>query len=188
MMTKQNCRKLMKAWLSSLDKESYSKLSESLSDNLNFFLNDLHVIQEKKMIGAFAPLSDEPLWNLKLSLEIQNLLAFPFFNEGQKVMAFKASTLSDLELRSDFGVPILSPKKEALEVVPKVLLIPGLAFDREGRRLGRGRGFYDKFLSDFRGIKIGICFDGQLIEQVPSEEHDMKVDLVITNKELIKIK
>ena len=187
-MTKKNCRKLMKAWLSSLDKESYTKLSESLSEKLNFFLNDLQVIQDKKMIGAFAPLHDEPLWDLKLPREIQNVLAFPFFGEGKSMMAFKASTFSDLELRADFGVPILSPKKSALEIVPDVLLIPGLAFDREGRRLGRGKGFYDKFLSEFRGLKIGLCFDGQLIERVPDEEHDMKMNFIITNNDLIKVK
>ncbi len=178
----------MKAQLSLLDKESYTKLSESLSDKLSFFLNDLHVIQDKKMIGAFAPLSDEPQWALKLPLEILSILAFPFFSEGQSVMTFRSSTFLDLELRDDFGVPILSPKKSALEIVPDLLLIPGLAFDREGRRLGRGKGFYDKYLSEFRGIKIGLCFDGQLIEHVPSEQHDMKMNFIITNNDLIEIK
>ena len=178
----------MKAWLSSLDKESYSKLSESLSDKLNFFLNDLQVIQDKKMIGAFAPLADEPQWAVRLASEIQNLLAFPILEKGQDVMAFKLAFFSELEYRSDFGVEILAPKRAAPQVVPDVLLIPGLAFDREGRRLGRGRGFYDKFLSDFRGIKIGLCFDGQLIESVPTLEHDVKMNFIITNSELIKIK
>jgi 5-formyltetrahydrofolate cyclo-ligase len=188
MLAKKNCRKLMKAWLSSLDKESYIKLSESLSDKLNLFLNELHVIQEKKMIGAFAPLVNEPQWALRLDGEFQGCLAFPSLADGEDVMTFKASLFSELECRSDFGVEILAPRKTSADVMPDILLIPGLAFDREGRRLGRGRGFYDKFLNNFRGIKIGLCFEGQLIERVPTLEHDVKMNFILTNRELIKIK
>ena len=62
----------------------------------------------------------------------------------------------------------------------EVALIPGMAFDAEGHRLGRGKGYYDRFLQSVSDIKkIGVCFDLQKVEQVPSEAHDIVVDIVV---------
>ena len=61
-----------------------------------------------------------------------------------------------------------------------VAVVPGMAFDREGHRLGRGRGYYDRFLSRIPYIyKIGVCFPWQLVDSVPTDEHDIKMDCVI---------
>jgi 5-formyltetrahydrofolate cyclo-ligase len=62
------------------------------------------------------------------------------------------------------------------------VLAPGLAFDRSGARLGRGGGFYDRFLADprLRAIRIGVCFEPQLVEAVPRDAHDAVMDLVVT--------
>ena len=65
-------------------------------------------------------------------------------------------------------------------VVTDVAIIPGVAFDRNGNRLGRGKGYYDRFLSHFPGIKIGICADFRLVDAIPAEAHDVKMDYVIT--------
>jgi 5-formyltetrahydrofolate cyclo-ligase len=61
-------------------------------------------------------------------------------------------------------------------------LIPGLAFDREGHRLGRGKGFYDRLLarSGFRALRIGIVTERFLLRKIPSEPHDLRMDLVVT--------
>ena len=71
-----------------------------------------------------------------------------------------------------------------------MVIIPGLAFDRRGYRVGRGRGFYDRFLSqkDFRGVRAALCFHEQLLEEdLPSEAHDIPMDLIITDRELLRI-
>lgn len=61
-----------------------------------------------------------------------------------------------------------------------VAIIPGMAFDAEGHRLGRGKGYYDRFLSRVPLLyKIGLCFSWQLVDQVPYDEHDIKMDEVI---------
>lgn len=63
-----------------------------------------------------------------------------------------------------------------------VALIPGVAFDAQGHRLGRGRGYYDRFLRTMGTapfLRIGVCFDFQKVESVPSEAHDIPVDVVI---------
>ena len=59
-------------------------------------------------------------------------------------------------------------------------IIPGLAFDKHGNRLGKGKGFYDKFLPNINAVKIGVCFDIQLLDNVPCDDWDKKMDLVIT--------
>lgn len=61
-----------------------------------------------------------------------------------------------------------------------VAVVPGMAFDLQGNRLGRGRGYYDRFLRLIpQTYKIGICSPWQIVEQVPSEEHDIKMDCVV---------
>lgn len=61
----------------------------------------------------------------------------------------------------------------------------GVAFDRQHNRLGRGKGFYDRLLSTLDVPKIGICYDFQLKDQIPAEPFDRKMDLIITEKEIL---
>lgn len=65
-------------------------------------------------------------------------------------------------------------------------LIPGLAFDRSGNRLGRGKGFYDRLLGSpgFRALKIGIVTERFLLPEIPVEAHDIRMDLVLTESSL----
>ena len=60
-----------------------------------------------------------------------------------------------------------------------VAIVPGMAFDLEGHRLGRGKGYYDRFLSRVKTYKIGVCFDFQILEQIPHDIHDIMMDEVI---------
>lgn len=72
-----------------------------------------------------------------------------------------------------------------------LVLVPGLAFDNEGRRLGRGAGFYDRFLAEFRQVRkpraavLGVCFEAQLIDHIPAEEHDQHMDAIATERGLM---
>ena len=71
-----------------------------------------------------------------------------------------------------------------LPFVPDFVLVPGLAFSRDGHRLGRGGGFYDRLLAGRArdAVKVGVCFALQLHEAIPSEVHDVVLDAVITDK------
>jgi 5-formyltetrahydrofolate cyclo-ligase len=62
-----------------------------------------------------------------------------------------------------------------------LILVPGLAFDLRKNRLGRGKAYYDKFLMNQHGFKMGICFDFQLLKEIPITEYDIPMDQVITN-------
>jgi 5-formyltetrahydrofolate cyclo-ligase len=82
------------------------------------------------------------------------------------------------------------PPEEAPEVLPDVLLVPLLAFDREGFRLGYGGGFYDRTLEKLRVLKkvtaIGIAYAGQEVDAVPRDAFDQRLDWIMTEKETFK--
>ncbi len=79
---------------------------------------------------------------------------------------------------------------EAMPIAYKnidLILVAGIAFDKEGYRLGYGLGYYDKFLAKLpKALKIGLCFDFQVVEKLPREAHDVPVDMVVTDKEVIR--
>lgn len=76
---------------------------------------------------------------------------------------------------------ILEPDDKPYEGGFDLIVVPGMAFDREGHRLGRGKGYYDRFLAKYPEVMtIGICFDFQLLESIPTEPHDRLVEDVIT--------
>jgi 5-formyltetrahydrofolate cyclo-ligase len=61
----------------------------------------------------------------------------------------------------------------------ELIIIPGVAFDKQKNRLGRGKGYYDKLLSNTEAFKIGICYDFQLVDEISTDAHDIKMDIVI---------
>ena len=68
-----------------------------------------------------------------------------------------------------------------------LVVVPGIVFDREGHRIGYGFGYYDKFLKKVpKAVKIGLCFDFQVVDKIPNEVHDVPVDFIVTDKEVIE--
>jgi len=61
-----------------------------------------------------------------------------------------------------------------------LILVPGVAFDLRGRRLGRGRGFYDRLLLETGGVKCGIAFDEQIAGEVPTGKYDLQMNFILT--------
>ncbi|MGL6227008.1 MAG: 5-formyltetrahydrofolate cyclo-ligase [Thermoguttaceae bacterium] len=122
--------------------------------------------------------------------ENRQILGFPVtipFCEQDKLQLFRFDSLRELE-PNRWG--ILEPKPEYRHVLERridpgelgFIIIPGLAFDRKGNRLGRGKGFYDRFLFSVpRTIKrVALAFDVQVIEEVPTSSEDEPVDWIIT--------
>lgn len=60
------------------------------------------------------------------------------------------------------------------------MLVPGMAFDREGGRLGHGKGYYDRYFELYKGVTVGVCFDFQMVDRVPCEPFDRRVDMVVS--------
>jgi 5-formyltetrahydrofolate cyclo-ligase len=60
-----------------------------------------------------------------------------------------------------------------------LIIVPGIAFDQNNYRMGRGRGYYDKLLETTKAVRMGVCFNFQYLENIPVEMHDLPMDLVI---------
>jgi 5-formyltetrahydrofolate cyclo-ligase len=147
-------------------------------------------MQSANTILFFAPLPDElDVWPvLELSLALGTTCALPFFNAEKK--SYVARQLKNLEadiVAGKFGVR--EPASNCAEIpLDKfdLFLVPGIAFDLEGNRLGRGRGFYDRLLAKTSGIKCGVGYDFQLLEKIPAEPHDAKVNFIFTPSRCVK--
>lgn len=108
-------------------------------------------------------------------------------NRAMRALRLPAAPVLDeaqmLEVRRH-GVPEPALGTPARPRTLRAVLVPGLAFDRGGARLGRGGGFYDRFLEGVGRpagpILIGVCFEAQLVERVPVEAHDYRVDRLVT--------
>jgi 5-formyltetrahydrofolate cyclo-ligase len=87
---------------------------------------------------------------------------------------------------------IREPKAEAPEVFPDILIVPLLLFDRSGYRLGYGAGYYDMTIARLRAMKpvtaIGLAFAAQEIAEVPKTPRDARLDLVLTEREIIDLR
>ena len=92
---------------------------------------------------------------------------------------------SEMLVAGSFG--ILEPIPSAPFALAKadMILVPGLAFDQSGVRLGRGGGYYDRLLTDFEGLRVGVCFEESVFERIPSESHDACMDFLITPSGII---
>lgn len=112
----------------------------------------------------------------------------PKCEKGSNIMHFYViNSFDDLEAGS-YG--ILEPKSycERVDVFDRPMcIVPALSYDRKGYRLGFGKGFYDRFLADFMGITVGLCCEKCVPDgELPHEEHDLRVDFVITERGWIK--
>ncbi len=88
-------------------------------------------------------------------------------------------------IKNQFGV--LEPKYKNIVQNVELFIVPGVAFTQTGFRLGRGGGYYDELLQKYpKAIKIGICHDFQILNDLPIEDHDVAMDYVFTNKNYYK--
>ena len=122
----------------------------------------------------YAPLVDE-LDLLPLMFD-EKRFCFPRYQGDRGYCAAYASSPESL-VPGNFG--IAEPPVDAVEIPAREVdfaVVPGVAFGMDCHRLGRGSGFYDRWLTDLAGKKIGVGFDHQLIDSVPCEEHDVQLD------------
>ena len=137
-----------------------------------------------RTILFFAPLPDElDVWPLlELSVALGTNCALPFFDAEKKIYGARVITKLPTDIViGKFGVrePAAACAEIPLDQFDLVL-VPGMAFDENGNRLGRGRGFYDRLLENITGVKVGVCLDLQLVEKIPAAAHDARVDFIVT--------
>jgi 5-formyltetrahydrofolate cyclo-ligase len=140
--------------------------------------------QSARQVLLFAPLSDEPdIWPaLVLALNGGKTVALPAFDpETSQYTARRVDDPARQIVLGRFGI------REVADTAPKMslnqldlVLVPGVAYDARGGRLGRGRGFYDRLLAEATGIKCGVAFDEQLVATVPLGPHDIRLNSILT--------
>jgi 5-formyltetrahydrofolate cyclo-ligase len=141
-------------------------------------------LRSARTILFFAPLPDElDVWPLlEQFLAAGKICALPFFDSAaQTYSARRVQNLAADIAIGKFGVrePASSCPEIPLEKFD-LILVPGVAFDWNGNRLGRGQGFYDRLLAKTSGLKCGVTYDFQLIGKIPAEPHDAKVNFIVT--------
>jgi 5-formyltetrahydrofolate cyclo-ligase len=100
--------------------------------------------------------------------------------DGDTMVARKFNGSEYLMPKSPYGIP----EPTGLEVNPAfidLVIVPGAVFDTHNNRIGYGKGFYDKFLTNTRAYKIGVCFGFQIIDEIPSKPHDIRMDMILTD-------
>ena len=147
-------------------------------------------MQSAHTILFYAPLPDElDVWPvLELSLALGTTCALPFFDVQKKTYGAKEIKILATDIiTGKFGVR--EPASGCAEIPLEhfdLILVPGVAFDLSGNRLGRGKGFYDRLLEKISTVKCGVGYDFQLLEKIPSEPHDAKVDFILTPARCVK--
>lgn len=171
------------------DKGIVSSLQDLIS---NLTVSDMAPLagSSSVVVAGFNALSDEPdLSSFYHSTALS--LVFPKLTSESGVMEFTSVANYSVEKWDVSGLGFSHPS--SVEVVPgskiQLMLIPGLGFSTSGDRLGRGKGFYDRYLQNFKGLKVGVCFDCQLSEQsLPTDSWDIKMDYIITETKCIDVR
>lgn len=178
-LSKVELRKMMKSLLSQETREALERKSFELSLNLIQVLEKCG--KNHICLGGYSPIQKEPAWFA--AMKIFPKLAFPRIEKEK--MDFHLATLAELVDVGDYSIK--EPKVDAEKISPEILIIPGLAFTLRGERLGRGGGHYDRYLSSFKGLRIGVCYEMQIVEDVFVGPYDEKVDFVVTEKRAIEV-
>lgn len=175
---KKQLRKVLRLTLPLVFAEKGVKASQSACES--FLAHKTY--QDAKSILLYVPLQGE--LDVRTILDRAQLegkqVALPRFMPEQS--RYAAFFIGDKPLQpGPYGV--LEPDASLPISVNRLdlIVVPGLGFDARGRRLGRGKGFYDRLLAEAGGIvKCGICFDEQLLPEIPAEPHDVAVDFIAT--------
>lgn len=183
-MTKNELRKLLKERRASIPEEKKKELDRAIVESIlasNAYRN-------ADLLLLFAPLPGEvnllPL--VRAARKDGKQVAFPRCDTAENTMAF--FTLLPEHRLSPGAYSIPEPPAEAPVCVctPKTLcLLPALSFDPMGNRLGYGKGYYDRFLAGFPGVRAGVVYTQMMVKNLPTEDHDLPVDLLFTERKVL---
>jgi 5-formyltetrahydrofolate cyclo-ligase len=147
--------------------------------------------REARSLLFYAPLAGElDVWPLlEPALAAGRLVALPRFDPqtGAYLPCQVRSLSGDLVL-GQFGIREPAQGCPSVTIRLDLILVPGVAFDLHGRRLGRGKGFYDRFLAEVRGTTCGVAFDEQIVPRVPVEPHDTVVNCILTPSRWLEVR
>lgn len=156
-----------------------------LNKNINDQLFSLELLKNARLIAGYLAFGHEiNIDQYLFSMLQEKKVAVPLIVDSEKHL-LEMVALDDYDDLKIGRYNIREPKNIS-SVLPRdlaVILVPGLAFDRTGGRLGLGAGYYDRYLQEAtNAVKIGICSTDFLVEQIPMDEHDVFMDYIVTEK------
>lgn len=185
-MDKKTMRKEMLSIRNQITKEDILKKSQIIEKKLR----SLEQFKQAENIMFFASFASEVYTYdmIKKCLEEGKNILLPYIEDNQKDMNISQIKSLDNLTKGYKGIPEI--KKELRTYFDKnnidIVITPCVCYDFDRYRIGYGKGFYDKFFASVNDtFKIGICFDEMLIEKIPHDENDIKVDMIITDKKTV---
>lgn len=183
-LRKDALRRLVLARRSRLDAEERESLAASLTDRLLA----LPEVAEADRVCAYVSISSEVPTGMLLAavLGAGKTLLLPYVADDGSLRA--SAIASPSELAPGYrGIPEPRARFPVDVATVDVIVVPGVAFDPTGARLGFGGGFYDAFLRGApRVARVGVCFELQIVDDVPSTERDERVDAIVTEERVIR--
>ena len=171
MMTKAECRKYIKTLMGEHGQELPARSEKALAA-----LRENEHFRSAKTVLLFHSLKDEVTTHDFLQEVAKTKRVLLPVVRGEEL--FMAEFLVDEHLQTgSFGIK--EPQKSFYDGAVDVAVVPGVAFSAVGHRLGRGRGYYDRFLSQHVCYRIGLCFSFQCLAEIPYESHDVVMNEVI---------
>lgn len=184
-MDKKILRKRLIESRKSLDKTEKAKWDKIISEkiiNSDYFKNAEQVL-------IFSSTDDE--FDTRYIIERCRLLYKRVFyplciDSDGKMEFYKVDSVGDLQVGM---YNILEPKSTCKKYIPQdndLIIVPCLSADRHKNRMGYGKGYYDRFLKDFNGMSVSPCYDILLEDEIPTDKYDMKINIIVTDKEVIQ--
>lgn len=161
---------------------------EKLSGIINNYIINWEPYKNSKAFMTYYSFRNEVLTDelINNALEKEKIVVLPkSIKEGSKILPCIIKSIGDLR-EENYG--IMEPPTDNLLERDKldIVFVPGVGFDKRGFRIGYGAGYYDRFLNDYKGIKIGVCFELQVVDHAHNDSHDIAMDYIITEKGIIK--
>lgn len=158
----------------------------------NFFVNYEDIIPKDGVIAAYIPIETEyNLYPLLKELEKRGHKIAVAFMESSENIEFCYWREGDELENSKIFPKIKEPKKKDIVRNPEVVIVPLIGCDVTCNRIGRGKGVYDKKIEQLQNSKlstifIGLCYEEQILDKVPTEPHDKKLNYIISEKKIFK--
>lgn len=177
----------------------YKKIRESIEDRkiksseITKKIVQSDFYKEAKVIAMYSSLSSEvdTASLIIKALSDKKIVVLPKVVSKEELEFYSISKLERLVEKGSFGIK--EPWAKVDNFIDKdeidLMIVPGICFDKNKNRVGFGKGFYDRYLADKNNvIKIGICFEEQVLQNdfISTDEYDIKMDMVITDKEIYK--
>lgn len=140
---------------------------------------NLKEYKESKLLLTYVPLEDEvdTFKLIEYSLKIGKKVAVPKC-KGNNIEFYYINSLNDLS-KGKFNILEPITNKLVTDFENSICIVPGVAFDKQNNRIGYGKGFYDRFLQNYNGIKIGLAYRECICEEIDNESTDIKMDKIV---------